>query len=58
MYFKEYIESRYDIPVVIGTHPIPMSYLETHKELSSNETLADLAPYLLEEDPKIMIDYN
>ncbi len=57
-YFKEYIESRYDIPVVIGTHPIPMSYLKTHKELSSNKTLADLAPYLMEEDPKIMIDYN
>jgi predicted metal-binding protein len=57
-YFKEYIESRYDIPVVIGTHPIPMSYLEAHKDISSYKTMAELAPYLMEEDPKIMIDYN
>lgn len=34
-YFKEYIESKYGIPVVIGTHPIPQKYYVVHKELPS-----------------------
>lgn len=38
-YFKEFIEARYDIPVVVGTHPIPEKYLKVHGKLSSLETL-------------------
>ena len=34
-YFKEYIESRYGVPVVIGTHPIPEKYCRIHRNLSS-----------------------
>ncbi len=34
-YFKTYIEKQYDIPVVIGTHPIPQKYRVVHKHLSS-----------------------
>ncbi|MFO7894955.1 MAG: CGGC domain-containing protein [Longimicrobiales bacterium] len=45
-YFKEFIESRYGVPVVVGTHPIPEKYLTVHAELSSLDTLA-AAPQLL-----------
>lgn len=34
-YFKEFIEARYGVPVVIGTHPIPQKYLQCHEQLSS-----------------------
>ena len=57
-YFKQYIESRYTVPAVIGTHPIPLSYYETHKKLPSFKTMAELAPDMVKEDPKIMQDYN
>ena len=32
-YFKKFIEEKYKIPVVIGTHPIPQKYLITHTNL-------------------------
>jgi len=34
-YFKEYIESRFGIPVVVGTHPIPQKYVAVHEKLPS-----------------------
>ncbi len=34
-YFKAFIEERYGIPVVIGTHPIPEKYVKVHKNLNS-----------------------
>jgi predicted metal-binding protein len=34
-HFKEFIEKKYDIDVVVGTHPIPEIYYETHKELGT-----------------------
>lgn len=59
-HFKEYIESRYEIPVVIGTHPIPLKYMEMHKKLSFWEkmNMEALAGNLMEEDEKIMEAYN
>jgi len=33
--FKEFIEDKYKIPVVIGTHPIPQKYYLTHKNLKT-----------------------
>ncbi len=57
-YFKQYIESRYSVPTVIGTHPIPLKYYETQKKLPSFKTMAELAPDMVKEDPKIMLDYN
>ena len=29
-YFKNFIETKYDLKVVVGTHPIPQNYLITH----------------------------
>lgn len=32
-YFKEYLEKRYQVEVVIGTHPIPEKYYDMHDQL-------------------------
>ncbi|MDB4583078.1 CGGC domain-containing protein [Draconibacterium sp.] len=34
-HFKKFIEEKYKIPVVIGTHPIPEKYLITHTKLGT-----------------------
>ena len=36
-YFKEFIEARYGVPVVVGTHPIPEHYVQAHEKLASKE---------------------
>jgi predicted metal-binding protein len=38
-YFREFIPSRYGIPVFVGTHPIPETYRATHGSLPSLATL-------------------
>jgi len=58
IYFKNFIESYYDLPVVIGTHPIPLKYLKAHEKLPSLKEMKKLAPYLLKEDKNIMKAYN
>lgn len=40
-YFKHYIESRYKIPVVLGTHPIPQKYFLMHNKLPSWTSIKD-----------------
>jgi predicted metal-binding protein len=58
--FKQFIETYWDIPVVIGTHPIPLKYLEAHQKLPFWEktNMEDLAGNLMQEDITIMKDYN
>jgi len=58
IYFKNFIESYYELPVVIGTHPIPLKYLKAHSRLPSLKEIEKVAPYLLKEDRKIMLEYN
>ncbi len=36
--FINLIETKYKIPVVVGTHPIPQKYFLTHSELKTWET--------------------
>ncbi|MEJ2635747.1 MAG: hypothetical protein P8184_10700 [Calditrichia bacterium] len=38
-YFRQFIETQSDLKVIIGTHPIPQSYFETHRELNTWETM-------------------
>jgi predicted metal-binding protein len=33
--FKKFIEEKYGIPIVIGTHPIPQKYYVIHKNLGT-----------------------
>ncbi|MBN2781100.1 MAG: CGGC domain-containing protein [Candidatus Marinimicrobia bacterium] len=46
--FKRFIETRYQVPVIIGTHPIPEKYHLVHRKLGTwksakwTEILADL----------------
>lgn len=58
--FKEFIESYYKIPVVIGTHPIPLKYFEAHNNLSfwSSTYKKEYIDHLLKEDRAIMESYN
>ncbi len=58
--FKEFIETRYGLPVVVGTHPIPLKYLTVHENLSFWKTadMASLAGHLLAESREVMEAYN
>jgi predicted metal-binding protein len=58
--FKEFIETCYGLPVVVGTHPIPLKYLEAHRKLPfwENANMEELAGDLMKEDKAIMESYN
>lgn len=58
LYFKDFIESYYQLPVVVGTHPIPLKYLNAHQQLSSLPELKKQAEYLLKESRAVMEAYN
>jgi predicted metal-binding protein len=45
-YFRRFIEARYRVPVVVGSHPIPQKYLDCHGELPSLPVL-QVAEHLL-----------
>lgn len=34
-YFRDFIRERYDVKVIIGTHPIPLKYYDMHKKLGT-----------------------
>lgn len=58
--FKSFIEAAYELPVIIGTHPIPLKYRLNHQQLPfwTQRGIPDLVPELLDEDPRVMEDYN
>ncbi len=58
--FKAYIETRFGIPVVVGTHPVPKKYLEVHRRLPFWESarMEELAGPLLHEDMSLMEAYD
>jgi len=58
--FEEFIESAYGLPVVIGTHPIPLKYLENHQKLPfwKQAKMEEIAPALMNEDRRVMEEYN
>lgn len=52
-HFKSFIETKYKIKVVIGTHPIPQKYFITHESLKTwqgNEWQEIIKPSLANED--------
>ncbi|MBS3818888.1 CGGC domain-containing protein [bacterium] len=59
-HFKEFIEKYYELPVVIGTHPIPLKYFDAHQKLPfwANMNMEDIAGDLMKEDKNIMKDYD
>jgi predicted metal-binding protein len=58
--FKAFIETRYGLPVVVGTHPVPMNYLRNHQKLPfwKDTGMAASAGPLLQESPEIMAAYD
>ena len=38
--FKAFLEKRYGVKVVVGTHPIPQKYLDMHDRLGTWESSA------------------
>jgi predicted metal-binding protein len=58
--FKQYIETRWHVPVVVGTHPIPMSYRDLHDRLPfwRDVRMEELAGDLVHEDRKVMAAYD
>jgi predicted metal-binding protein len=58
--FKEFIEQRYGLPVVVGTHPIPLKYFEVQRKLPfwENAKMEELAGGLMREDRATMESYN
>lgn len=55
-YFKEFIEARYGVPVVVGTHPIPEKYLAAHGKLISMESLTSAAPLMATQELRLAYD--
>lgn len=58
--FKDFIEAHYNIPVVIGTHPIPMKYYNDHEKLEywKKTGMQELAPQLFNEKKDVMEAYD
>jgi len=58
--FKTFIETAYGLPVVIGTHPIPQTYMKIHERLPfwQDNDMADLSKLLLEESSELQATYN
>lgn len=58
--FVEFIETHYKVPVIVGTHPLPMKYFEDHEKLSywKNMNMKEIAPLLFKESKEVMISYN
>ncbi|OGF01506.1 MAG: CGGC domain-containing protein [Candidatus Edwardsbacteria bacterium RIFOXYD12_FULL_50_11] len=58
--FKSFIEERYGVPVVIGTHPIPKKYMDVHQRLSfwKETKMEEIVGGLMEESEVVKEDYN
>ncbi|NOX17425.1 MAG: CGGC domain-containing protein [Chlorobi bacterium] len=54
--FKDFIEEKYDIKTVVGTHPIPEKYFQTHSALGtwdSEEWKKLIEPTLTNEETRL-----
>lgn len=58
-YFKKFIETKFDLKVVVGTHPIPEKYLTIHNALNTwnTEEWQELIKPTMSNE-KIRLSYN
>ncbi|MDD3804340.1 MAG: CGGC domain-containing protein [bacterium] len=59
IHFKKFIEEKYKIPVIYGTHPIPQKYYLTHMNLKtweSSEWKEIIKPTLSDEKTRLSYD--
>ncbi len=55
-YFKRFIEEKYKMKVIMGTHPIPEKYFQTHKALktwNTSEMQEIIKPVITDEDTRL-----
>jgi len=58
-HFKEFIEIKYGLKVIVGTHPIPEKYYLTHTKIgtwNNNEWIDFLKPTLKEKTVRLSYD--
>ena len=55
-YFKEFVEKRYQVPVVVGTHPIPEKYVKIHCQLASWSDLTEQPSLMATQDVREAYD--
>jgi len=55
-YFKEFIERRYGVQVVVGTHPIPEKYRLCHDGIPSQGSLGKFEDLMATESVRIAYD--
>ncbi|PIP78325.1 MAG: CGGC domain-containing protein [Ignavibacteria bacterium CG22_combo_CG10-13_8_21_14_all_37_15] len=58
-HFKKFIEAKYDMKVVVGTHPIPEKYYLTHSKLNTwntKEWEEIINPTLKEKETRLAYD--
>ncbi|MFA6978622.1 MAG: CGGC domain-containing protein [Ignavibacteriaceae bacterium] len=58
-HFKKFIEAKYDMRVVVGTHPIPEKYYLTHSKLNTwntKEWKEIINPTLKEKETRLAYD--
>jgi predicted metal-binding protein len=55
-YFKAFVEERYKVPVVVGTHPIPEKYAKVHCQLPSWSVLTDQPALMATEEVRKAYD--
>jgi len=58
--FMVFIQEQFSLPVVVGTHPIPLKYLESHSRLPfwKQAKMDRVAADLLKESRELMESYN
>jgi predicted metal-binding protein len=57
--FKMFLENKYDVRVILGTHPIPQKYVEDHSKLGSwNSTEWQENIHMTWSDEKTRLAYN
>jgi len=58
--FKELIEKKHGLKVVVGTHPIPLKYFTAHEQLSfwKKADMDTIAGELLREERGVMAAYD
>jgi predicted metal-binding protein len=59
IYFRDFIKAQYGIKVVIGTHPIPQKYYNTHmilKTWESSKWKEIIQPTLSDEKTRLLYD--
>ena len=58
-YFRDFIQGKYDIKVIVGTHPIPQKYYVTHSNLKtwdSPEWKELIQPTVADEETRLAYD--